>query len=517
MTMLSLTKSSIFACFFVLLPAMLMANDIKVENVVLTGRDRVADYVQVQFKLSWQNSFKLASGASNWDAAWVFVKYKIGTNGTWKHASLSTTGGHSIPTDGASSQSDATGIFIFRSTNGSGTLTLDNCQLRWNYGADGVPDESKIFVRVFAIEMVRVLAGDFQVGSGGQNTGEFRTANNTSTTGTATTFTITGTLPILQGNNTGSSAVNISTRAGSGNDQLTGTTTANLATGYPTGNAAFYCMKYEISQGQYRDFLNTLTFEHQATRTMNPPSSAIGSGALVTSGTYRQGIEIKTTGVNPNTPAVYGCDLSNNNIFDESGDGEWIACNYLRWSDITAFLDWAALRPMTELEYEKACRGTLSPVVDEFAWGSTTYTGLGSILNSSQNNEASNTTNANLHNSGPLNGGPVRVGIFATISNNRTSSGASYYGIMDLSGNVWEQVVSIANSNCRSFNGICGDGVLDPTTGESNVTNWPSGANIGVRGGSFVSNNESARVSDRSSITVGVTSRLADYGGRGVR
>ncbi len=91
MTMLSPTKSSIFACFFVLLPAMLMANDIKVENVILTGRNRVADYVQVQFNLSWQNSFRLASGASNWDAAWVFVKYKIGTNGTWKHATLSTS------------------------------------------------------------------------------------------------------------------------------------------------------------------------------------------------------------------------------------------------------------------------------------------------------------------------------------------------------------------------------------------------------------------------------------------
>ncbi|MFN9951042.1 MAG: hypothetical protein ACK52X_06500, partial [bacterium] len=59
--------------------------------------------------------------------------------------------------------------------------------------------------------------------------------------------------------------------------------------------------------------------------------------------------------------------------------------------------------------------------------------------------------------------------------------------------------------------------MLNASTGESNVTNWPSGANIGVRGGSFISNNASARVSDRSSITVGVTSRLADYGGRGVR
>ncbi|MBU3715347.1 MAG: hypothetical protein FGM46_10460, partial [Ferruginibacter sp.] len=89
-----------FFCIFLLLPWLLKANDIKVENVILTGRDRVADYIQVQFNLSWQNSFRLASGASNRDAAWVFVKYKIGTNGTWKHATLSTSG-HVIPTDGA--------------------------------------------------------------------------------------------------------------------------------------------------------------------------------------------------------------------------------------------------------------------------------------------------------------------------------------------------------------------------------------------------------------------------------
>lgn len=505
-----------FFCIFLLLPGLVKANDIKVENVILTGRDRVADYVQVQFKLSWQNSFKLTSGASNWDAAWVFVKYKIGTNGTWKHASLSTTGGHSIPTDGASSEPDATGIFIFRSTNGSGTLTLDNCQLRWNYGADGVPDESKIFVRVFAIEMVRVLAGDFQVGSGGQNTGEFRTANNTSTTGTATTFTITGTLPTLQGNNTGSSAVNISTRAGSGNDQLTGTTIANLATGYPTGNAAFYCMKYEISQGQYRDFLNTLTYSQQVNRTTSIPTSAIGTGALAAAGTNRNYIEIKTPGVSTTTPAEYGCDVDGDNVFDETVDGEWVACNFLKWNDIIAFLDWAALRPMTELEYEKACRGTVAPVVDEHSWGSTAFTAVSTITNGQQAGEVSSTpANANVTNNNAFTQGPVRTGMYATGSSNRIAAGSSYYGIMDLSGNLWEQVISIANSTCRGFTGNLGNGTLD-SDGNAN-TGWPGESVIGCRGGSWSSSIASARVSDRSNITGGVSSRNNDYGGRGVR
>src|SRR5205814_1580703 len=45
------------------------------------------------------------------------------------------------------------------------------------------------------------------------------------------------------------------------------------------------------------------------------------------------------------------------------------ACNYLQWEDETAYLDWAALRPLTELEYEKVCRGTNPPVGFEGAWG----------------------------------------------------------------------------------------------------------------------------------------------------
>ena len=73
------------------------ANNITVSSVSLTARNKTADYVQVQFNLSWNNSFRVNAGPSNWDAAWVFIKFKVGVNGEWKHASISTTAGHSIP------------------------------------------------------------------------------------------------------------------------------------------------------------------------------------------------------------------------------------------------------------------------------------------------------------------------------------------------------------------------------------------------------------------------------------
>ncbi|MBU3744702.1 MAG: hypothetical protein FGM61_09200, partial [Sediminibacterium sp.] len=212
----------------------------------------------------------------------------------------------------------------------------------------------------------------------------------------------------------------------------------------------------------------------------------------------------------------YGCDLSNNNVFDEAADGEWIACNYLSWDDVAAFLDWAALRPMTELEYEKAARGTVTPVSNECAWGSSSFTAVGSITSGATESEVSGTAGANVTGSGAYGTGPVRVGMYANGSTNRTTAGASYYGVMELSGNVWEQVVGIGNSNCRSFTGAIGNGAVD-ASGNADVGNWPTAGNIGLRGGSYSSSSTSLRVSDRSSMSAGGSSRLSDLGGRGVR
>jgi formylglycine-generating enzyme required for sulfatase activity len=492
------------------------ANNITVSSVTLIAQNKTADYVQVKFDLSWENSFLAITGPSNCDAAWVFVKYKIGDNGEWKHASLSTSGGHVLPSGASSSQGDSKGVFIYKEAIGTSNLSLTGVQLRWNYGVDGVGDESKIYVKVFAIEMVLVPQGDFQVGSGGQNSGEFRRANDVSSSGTTTTFTITNNALTLQGNNSSSSSSNLSTRLGAGNDLSSGTSTASLGAGYPTGYAAFYCMKFEITQGQYRDFLNTLTFPQQVTRTANSPNSAIGTGALTSSGTARNGIEIKVSGTANATPAVYACDATNDNNFDQSNDGAGIACNYLNWDDVAAYLDWASLRPITELEYEKVSRGTLTPVVNEFAWGSASSTSLASILNTALANEASNTTGANLVGNNAFSGGPVRVGLFATATSTRISAGSSYYGVMEMSGNVWEQVVPISNANARSFSNVMGDGTLN-SNGDADVSTWPLATDVGIRGGSYNSSGSVNYLSDRTNISSGVTSRNNNVGGRGAR
>lgn len=490
------------------------ANNITVSNVSLSDRNKAGGYVLVNFNLSWDNSFRLSGGAANYDAAWVFIKYKIGDFGEWKHATINN-GGHSFPSGCSSNQTDNTGLFIYRNTNGTGNVSFSGIQLRWNYGTDGVGNDDKIYIKVFGIEMVYVPGGSFQLGSTGQNEGELRAANDVSTTGTSTTYTISSSLPTIQGNNNSSSSSNLSARNGTSLDVGTTTTTKTLATGFPTGYGAFYCMKYEISQGQYRDFLNTLTYDQQAARTTNAPNSAVGTGAFVSPGTNRNGISIKMQGTNNTFPAVYGCDLSGNAVFEEAADGEWIACNYLSWYDVAAYLDWAGLRPLTELEYEKVTRGNQSPVADEFAWGNTTIQYLSALTNPGATDEISNTTNANAVYDNNFSG-PVRVGLFATATSSRADAGSGYFGIHDLCGNIWEQVITIGNDAGRAFTGIKGNGTIT-NSGSHDVSNWPSTSGTGLRGGSWQSIVARLRISDRNDATTFASTRNADTGGRGCR
>ena len=436
-------------------------------------------------------------------------------NGDWKHATLSSTG-HTIPSGATTTQTDAAGIFIYRSADGSGTFSPSGIQLIWNYGSDGVSNESKLTVRVYAVEMVYNQVGGFQAGSGAINNGELRRANDITSSGTASTFTITGTTPTVQGNSSSASPTNIAAYNNTSND-LTGTSTASLASSYPTGFNAFYAMKYEISQQQYAEFLNTLTYTQQAARTASSPNSAAGTGALISGNVNRNGIDIQTPGTSATVPAVYACNLNGNGTYNESNDGQHIACNYLSWDDLVAYLDWAALRPMTELEYEKSCRGNQNPAPSEYAWGNTSATALSGLSNASTMSETASNTASNIAYNNGFASGPVRTGIFATSSTGRATSGSGYYGNMELSGNLWERVVTLGNATGRTFSGVHGNGTLT-TGGASDVAGWPAAAGAGWKGGSWLNaTTNSATTSDRAQAANTDNTRSADAGGRGVR
>jgi formylglycine-generating enzyme required for sulfatase activity len=194
-----------------------------------------------------------------------------------------------------------------------------------------------------------------------------------------------------------------------------------------------------------------------------------------------------------------------------------VAMNYLSWGDLTAYLDWTGLRPMSELEYEKAGRGPIGAVSGGYAWGSTSITGATSITNGGTTSERGQTgSNINYDNAGVGVQGPLRVGSFGSGGvTSRATTGASYSGAFDLSGNIWERPVTVGNSSGRSFQGnIHGDGNLD-TNGNANQSSWPSG--VGRRGGSWGIYSSVARLSDRAMAADVFGSRHYNFGGRGVR
>lgn len=591
-------------CYLLMLP-WCAANDIRIANVVLINQNLPGGFSNVQFDLSWKNSWRydFNSGINNWDAAWVFVKFKAGatnptftgitlTNGSafvnlpstaglrvgmpvrviagsstlpagtviasinsatqitlsanstttasnnqlefqriWEHARLHNTGQEpgtgftaepGLLTPGAAwdaSSNPALGFVIHREAAGYGDVDLISAQLRWNYADNGLANTALVEVQVFAIEMVYVPQGTFTAGSGGSELNRF----TLTTINTATANTVpdgTGSL------------------GGAAGGYPSGQSAPNAA--WPNGFPAFYSMKYELSQGQYRDFLNSLTRSQQNSRTgtaLAPGTTAVTNRYIMSNfSTVANRNSIRCDASIPaQDPISFYCDLNTNGTGNEAADGEWIGCNFTNWSDHAAYMEWAALRPMTELEFEKAGRGFLPPVANEYAWGTTTIAAAAYTLadagstteNISTNyNTASNTGNANYSTTRGTTASPFRVGIFAANAANRDrlTSGSSFWGIMELSGNLWERTVTIANTQGQNFTGSHGMGMLSPNGFATNSA-WPgwtlgevtTATGAGAKAGDHSSAATSSRISDRFAVSNGLNTRALGEGSRGVR
>ncbi|CAN0294099.1 unnamed protein product, partial [Phaeothamnion confervicola] len=259
--------------FICLLSFTAYANDIAVSNASLTGQDAAADFTLVRFDVNWSNSWRTNSGPSNWDAAWIFVKFRIEggagcTPGGWQHATLSATNGdHSVTGNNGvvpsiNSSADGRGVFIYRAANGSGNIDWDQVLLRWNYGADGVLDNCNVSVKVFAVEMVYVPQGNFYAGDNslGGLAGQFEAG------ATSAAFLVTSEGSLTLGGSGGGSLGNNNAAGMSTPDDFNDAATQTLPAAFPKGFAAFYSMKYEISQEQYSEFLNVLTPTQQLAR-----------------------------------------------------------------------------------------------------------------------------------------------------------------------------------------------------------------------------------------------------------
>ena len=468
-----------------LIGARAFSNNLQIQNLQITGQNTTEHYTMIQFDISWDNSWRISTGPSNWDAAWVFVKYRIKNQSMWHHATLhyvdgtGTGDGHTVPANAQISSSDdngsggAYGVFIYRDSDMlQSSVSYAGVQLRWDYSVDGLTDKDSVDLCVFGIEMVYVPQGSFYVGSGSNDYAVLHTYPNISDA-----YQITS-----------ENAINVGSTTGYLYYGSCGDRGGPIPASYPKGYNAFYCMKYEITQEQYVEFLNKLTSAQANSRYPN------------SNGYFRHAI----TGSWEN----YSTTLP------------YVACNFLNWVDLAAYLDWAALRPMTELEYEKVARGTVANYPNEFAWGNTSIDYADGILNSGAANETSLNSSDNCVTNDAGTNGPLRVGCLGQGVNTRTGVGAGYYGAFDLSGNLEERVVNIGTPEGRSFDGQHGDGVLS-IYGDANVTNWPGSSvtGIGFRGGNWKKDYLRCRVSDRfyDNETDEASFGLALMGGRGVR
>ena len=527
--------------FFVATALQSQANNIVISNVTIVNNG--PGNIQVQFDLSWDNSWRVNVGPNNYDGAWVFFKYKT-ASGNWTHMTM--TGNNNVIPAGfdvhQNSEFSKIGAILHReSTNmGVGTVTLTGVRLGV---INALPYD--ISVRGFAIEMVYVPAPTtrpfFGDGNGvNESTNAFHYTDNTATTSSVVPMRVD--VNAFDDAEFDTDGIYVYS-----NDTIQTTVPLGSLDAFPTMKA-LWCMKYEITQAAYRDFLNTLTYTQQVERTVNAPNSAIGTGALTTSGTNRNYLEVRTPGVSTTTPAVYGCDANGNNVYDEAGDGEWIACNFITWPDLAAYLDWSGLAPMSEIQFERMARGHSSAgaqtaIFGEYAWGTTSvFVGNYTLSNPATASELASNASISEGNAA-INGqttGPLRNGIFATGSSSRITSGAGYFGVMELTGNVQEFMITIGNVAGRSVNFIPnGNGTISANgnaqlsvggagfwpgmegNGATGTINTCAGtcevtasAGMIVRGGGHSSSNDAARLSERSLFTP--TARANDRGGRGV-
>jgi hypothetical protein len=422
------TKHFIIA-FFTLVLAVINANanNMLVQNVTTLNDNPTDKTIQVQFDLSWDNSWR---DSINWDAAWIFLKFKD-ANGLWQHAKLNTNGfqNGSGTTNTVQVTSDKVGAWVYRDTRGSGTFNSTSMQLQWNYGLSGLSKVTGLEVRVFAVEMVYVPEGGFMTSStfwaGNINNVQMRDqqgsllAKNVGYPVLNDRLTPSTKISIISGeqccNDQGFYRVVIDTislriKANVGIDTNNNGTIDN--TTYPTGFKAFYTYKYELTEQQYADFLNTLT----------------------------------TNQITPLGIAGVNISLNNNQYFTSTPNK---SCGNSNPSRFFAYADWSGLRPMSFWELQKAHNGNQGFNQDvnnyrELYWGYHGYNIRNGLIDVASADGFK---------------------IWGANIPNPTSN----YGITELVGNAFEPVMAASNFNFTTTNG---DGIIQ-LDGSNNIkTIW---------------------------------------------
>lgn len=447
-----LFKKIAFILFVFIQANPLSAHSLEISNISV--EQEAASKASIQFSLNWQDGWHYNSiSPGNYDAVWIFAKY-LATDGSWRHIKVNGF----IPHSAANIQlpSDNNGVFISPYISDvidifEGDVSLQDIKLRWNYAQAEIQPMIPYQVRIYGIEMVYIPQASFYAGADSLEAGDaaFFDFDSLGTEGFATTdYTyIMNPFPktlIMKDKATASGGfpqVNTSLQYQPSSNK------------FPNGYKGFYCMKYEISQQQYADFLNTLIPMGTDELRHCDPAAELGHDCS----------RIKRyTLIFDTDMQKYVTEYPN------------LPIEYLGWDDGAAYADWAALRPMTELEYEKICRGPANEYeplglnydyaygegepkdnVYEITWVNNNGESYDSIINleSNENNIIYRKTWAHVEICEDEDGeeliGFFQNGTFAQQltqsgdSLTRKNTGASYYGVMEMSGNLNERCIGI--------------------------------------------------------------------------
>ena len=424
--------------------------------------------------VSWANGWNDLSTGGNHDAIWLFGR-EAQTRPLQIHATTLLVGAARFH---ASIASGRLGLWIIPADG----LTFERdsalVEIEWSTDVQTL--------RLCAIEMVYVPPGPFWVGDSLSNNalGHFRTKRP---------------FLIREGDQM---LLNQGDQLATGEDEA-----GLLPHTDPLGTQGFFCMKYEVSQALWAAFVNDLPPEDK--ESLYPE---LRQNQLPAAFAYKR--------------SQLGVSASGQVIVRQGGAR---AMGGLSWADLLAFLDWACLRPLSETEFEKACRGPLRPLPKEYAWGtqqaqapldSLLYDGTLAETEGLQADAQTGRANFARFVGSPYLDGPARQGFAATAVADRIRAGAGYYGCFELSGNVWEQCVRLVPNS--TFPASPGDGIL--SNGQANQAGWEAMPPI-VRGGGHASilvpslsyPYRDLAVSDRFYINYTGTQRRSTTGGRGAR